>query len=112
MPDPLARAARVRSWDGHTAVVEHDGACILILRRTHYPGWVSSVDGGTEQPVLKVDGGLQGVPLAGVGTSRVALRYRPTGLRSAARVTLAALAAAVLVLGATGLRAIVVSKPS
>jgi hypothetical protein len=102
LPDPLATAARVRSWDGRTAIVEHDGACILILRRTHYPGWVYSVDGGPEQPVLKVDGGLQGVPLAGAGTRRVETGYRPTGLARAVTITTAALAAVVLVLTAQG----------
>ena len=94
--------ASVESWNGQTAIVEHDGSCILILRRTYYPGWLSRVDDGPEQPVLKVNGGLQGVRLAGSGTSRVALRYRPTGLTRAAIVTLTALTAAVLILGATG----------
>ena len=59
--------ARVQSWDGRTAIVEHDGSCILILRRTYYPGWSYRVDGGPEQPVLKVNGGLHGVPLTGPG---------------------------------------------
>jgi len=80
LPDPTAQVAHVQSWDGQTAVVEHDGSCILVLRRTHYPGWVYQVDGGHEQPVLKVNDGLQGVRLLGSGTSRVLVRYRPTGL--------------------------------
>jgi hypothetical protein len=99
---PTARMARLRSWDGRTAVAEHDGACILILRKTHYPGWVYRVDGGPEQPVLPVDGGLQGIPLDGAGTRRVEVRYRPTGLMPAATVTLAALAVALLVLLGAG----------
>ena len=41
-----ARSANVKSWDGNTAIVEHDGPCILILRRAFYPGWVCQVDGG------------------------------------------------------------------
>jgi len=103
-PGPSARVASVQSWNGRTAIVEHDGSCILILRRIDYPGWVCRVNDGPEQPVLKVNGGLQGVRLVGSGTSRVALRYRPTGLTSAVSVSLAALTAAVLVLGAAGLR--------
>lgn len=71
LPDDFARTASVRSWNGQTAVVEHDGACVLILQRTYYPGWVSLVNGGPEQPVLKVDGGLQGILLTGSGTSHV-----------------------------------------
>jgi hypothetical protein len=99
-------AASVRSWDGKTAIVDHEGPCILILRRTHYPGWFYRVNGGPEQPVLKVDGGIQGVPIAGSGTTRVETHYRPTGLARAAMVTLGALAAAMLVLGAAGWRAL------
>ena len=90
LPEPIARAARVRSWDGRTATVEHDGSCILILRRTYYPGWFYRVDGGPAQPVLQVNGGLQAIPLPGAGTQRVELQYRPTGLARAATVTLVA----------------------
>ena len=106
LPAPSASSAAVQSWDGRTAVVEHDGSCILILRRTYYPGWICRVDDGPDQPVLKVNGGLQGVRLVGSGTSRVSVRYRPTGLPQAARVSLAALAAAVLVLGTAGWKAV------
>jgi hypothetical protein len=105
-PGTGARAARLRSWDGRAATVEHDGSCILILRRTYYPGWVRRVDGGPEQPVLKVDGGLQGVQLAGSGTSHVVVRYQPTGLARAVTVTLAAVAAAVLILSLAGWKAL------
>ncbi len=103
LPDPPARTAVVRSWDGRTAVVEHDGSCVLILRRVSYPGWVYRIDDGPEHPVLKVDGGLQGIPLIGSGIGRVRTVYRPTGLRRASIVSLAAMAAAVLVLGGTGI---------
>jgi hypothetical protein len=106
LPEPAARAARVLSWDGRTATVEHDGSCVLILRRTYYPGWSYRVDDGPAQPVLRVDGGLQSVLLPGAGSRHVELRYRPTGLARAATVTLTALAAAVLVLAAAGWRAL------
>ncbi len=102
LPGKSATAASVLEWDGRLAVVEHDGSCILILRRTFYPGWTYRVDGGPAQPVLKVDGGLQGVLLAGAGTSRVTLHYRPTGLLPATVVSLAAVAAVALVIGAAG----------
>jgi hypothetical protein len=103
LPGPPAVAAAVRSWDGRTAVVDHDGSCILILRRVHYPGWTYRIDGSPPRPVLKVDGGLQGVPLTGSGTSRVVTTYRPTGLRAAAIVSLASTAGALGVLIAAGL---------
>jgi hypothetical protein len=106
LPEPAASAAGVQSWDGQTAVVDHEGSCILILRRTYYPGWTCRVDDGPDQPVLKVNGGLQGVRLVGSGTSRVTTRYTPTGLTQAARVSLAALALAALVLGAAGWKAL------
>ncbi len=95
-------ASRVISWDGRTAIVEHDGSCILILRRTHYPGWTYRVGDGPERPVLKVSGGLQGVWLTGSGTSRVETRYRPTGLTRAASVSISASAAALVFLAAAG----------
>jgi hypothetical protein len=95
-------ASHVTNWDGRTAVVEHDGSCVLILRRTHYPGWTYRVDGGPEQPVLKVSGGLQGAWLAGSGTSRVETRYRPTGLTRTASVSFSSLVAALLVLAVAG----------
>jgi hypothetical protein len=104
LPGPLATSAHVRSWDGRIAVVEHDGSCVLILRRTYYPGWSYRIDGGPERPVLKVDGGLHGIPLTGSRPTRVEVRYRPTGLARAATIALAALGAALLVLSAAGWR--------
>jgi hypothetical protein len=99
-PDPVATSARVVSWDGRTGVVEHDGSCLLIVRKTHYPGWYYRVNDGPFRPVLKVDGGLLGVLLVGKGKSEVALRYRPTGLAQSATVSLACLASALVVLAA------------
>ena len=98
LPGPAAESPRVESWDGQTAIVEHDGSCVLIVRRTHYPGWSYRLNSGPEQPVLKVDGGLQGAAVPGSGKSRVVFSYHPTGLLSAARISLSAVAAASLVL--------------
>jgi hypothetical protein len=104
--DPVARVVKVESWDGQTAVVSHDGSCILILRRTHYPGWTYQVNDGPEQPVLRVDGGLQGVRLTGAGPSRVVVRYQPTNLVRGKIVSLAATTLAVLVVLTMGLKAL------
>ena len=98
LPEPTMRHGRVLDWDGRTAVVEHDGSCILVMRRTYYPGWFYQIDDAPERPMLKVNAGLHGVALAGPGTSRVSVRYRPTGLTQAAIISLTAAAAALIVI--------------
>lgn len=74
---PEARQARLISWDGTTATIEHDGPCDLVLARTFDPGWLARVGDGPERPVLPVDGGFQAIRLDGSGVHRVSLRYRP-----------------------------------
>ena len=106
LPEPVARVARVKSYDGQTAVVEHDGSCLLVLRRTYYPGWRYQVDRGPLRPVVKINGGLQGVPLIGSGTSRVLVNYQPPGFNRAATITMISLSTAICVLTLAGLRAI------
>jgi hypothetical protein len=76
---PEARSARLASWDGATASVEHDGPCDLIVARSFDPGWTARINGGPEVRVLRVDGGYQAVRLTGSGSDNVALRYRPPG---------------------------------
>jgi hypothetical protein len=87
---PVARMARVKSWNGSVAIVEHDGPCDLVLSRTYYPGWVARIDDGLEQPVLMADVGFQAVRIDGAGTHRVELRYHPTRLPLLAGVSVAA----------------------
>lgn len=96
LPEPRARGARVVSWDGATAEVEHDGSCDLVVNRTYYPGWFASIDGGAKRPVARAEIGIQAVRLTGKDTSRVTFHYRPTGMARAVRVSLAAIALAVL----------------
>jgi hypothetical protein len=92
-----ASAAKVRNWDGRRGVVDHDGSCYLILRRTFYNGWFYRINNGLEQPVLKVNGGLQGIPLIGSGPSEVTLLYHPTGLNAALSISLGSLASSLCV---------------
>ncbi len=108
---PPARKSAVLSWNGRSGEVAHDGSCILVVRRTFYPGWTYQVDDGPRRPVLKVDGGLQGVPLEGSGTSWVATFYEPTGFRQARRVSLLALAAVVILFGWLQWRILLKSAP-
>ena len=93
---PRASSARVRSWDGREAVVDHDGACDLVIRRTFYPGWTYRVDDALPENVRKADGGLQAARLEGSGTTRVVFSYRPSSLTPtlalSALATLAAIA--------------------
>jgi hypothetical protein len=49
-----------QSARGQTAIVEQDGACILIVRRPVYPGWVYRINQGLEQPVIKERGNVGG----------------------------------------------------
>ncbi len=93
-----AQTAQVKAWDDRTVVVEHDGTCYLVVRRTYYPGWFYQINDGPERPVLKVNGGLQCVPLTGARTSRVTFGYRPPSLRLGAAVSLGSAAAALVVL--------------
>jgi hypothetical protein len=93
---PWARSAHVERGDGHGALVEHDGTCDLVVARTYYPGWTSQVGTGPEQPVHRVDGGLQAVRLEGPGPSHVRFRYRPTALSVATASSSASVVVALL----------------
>src|SRR5439155_11568739 len=64
---PRATVARIVSWDGVKGEVDHDGACDLVIRRTYAPGWIARIDDSPPTPVLRVDGGLQGVRMNGGG---------------------------------------------
>ncbi len=93
-----ARSARVVAWDGLHGEIEHDGVCDVVIRRTYAPGWVARVDGGAEIPVLRVDGGLQGVRLSGAGRTRIELRYRPPHWPLVVAISLLSLGMVVLIL--------------
>ncbi|HWE39437.1 MAG TPA: hypothetical protein VG406_22995 [Isosphaeraceae bacterium] len=101
---PRAQRARVTSFDGRSARVDHDGSCILVIRRTFDPGWLARVNSGAEHPVLPADGGLQAIPLAGPGPTLVTLRYRPRLLRPALLTSALATSLALLVLTSSARR--------
>jgi hypothetical protein len=95
---PEARSARLVSWDGATAVIEHDGPCDLIVARSFDPGWKARINGGPEERVLRVDWGYIGVRLMDSGTDRVSLRYRPEAWPRWVSISSVAAAAIVLVI--------------
>jgi hypothetical protein len=102
VPDrPDARFARLVSWDGTVATVEHDGACDLVLARSYYPGWRSRIDGGPEETLLSADGGFQAIRIPGSGTHRVSFRYLPTGIVLLASISILSTSLALGVLAAT-----------
>ncbi len=88
---PDTRGARLTSWDGTVATVEHDGPCDLVLARTYDPGWRARIDNGPERPVLRADVGFQAVRLEGSGTHRVRLLYRTPRAALWWSITLAAM---------------------
>jgi hypothetical protein len=91
VPDRLdAHFARLVSWDGSVATVEHDGPCDLVIARTFDPGWRARIDDRPERPVVPVDGGLHAVRLDGEGVHRVSLRYQPPRLTLWTAITLLA----------------------
>ncbi len=99
-----ATAARVTAFDGRSATVEHDGGCVLILRRTAYPGWSARINGALDAvPLAPVNGGLQALVLKGRGPSRIDLIYRPTALSLWATITTLALIGALATLVASRL---------
>ena len=89
----VATTAKIISWDGRTAVVEHDGTCDLVINRTYYPGWFAAINEGPERPVARAEIGIQAVRIEGPGPSRVTFAYKPSGLLAATLTSLAALAA-------------------
>ena len=113
---PDATRAEIASWDGSTAVLEHDGPCHVLVNRTVYPGWTYRVDDGPPTPVLRgslstIDGGgawadqdgVQAAFVPGAGTHRVTFSYRPTNLTTFAALSIGGLALALGVVAWSGL---------
>lgn len=96
---PDARFGRLISWDGAHAVVEHDGACYLVVSRTFDPGWTARIDGAPPRAVEPVDGGLIGVRLEGSGRREVLLAYEAPGSVWGRRISIVAAALIALLLG-------------
>src|SRR5262249_24620882 len=84
--------------------------CDLVLRRACYPGWTACLDGARPARIVPADGGLQSIRLEGSGVTRVELCYRPTFLRPAGCVSIAAVAPAAGILLTSAVRRIAASQ--
>ncbi len=98
----LGRAAQARS---STTVP----ATSSSLARSTRAG--SRIDDGPERSVLRADGGFQAVRLAGSGSNRVSLHYRPPGLGLGAGISAGAILAIVATLAVALWRRRRVNRP-
>ncbi len=83
--------------DGVVVDVDGDGPGILVVADALYPGWTATVD-GADTPILLVDRGLRGIPVAG-GSHRVALAWTDPAARMGIWASATAFAAWILALG-------------
>lgn len=75
---------------------------VVVLSQAYAPGWVATV-GGRSEPVVRVDGLVQGVPVP-AGTHRVELTYHAPGLPAGFALTLATALALLAAVVAAALR--------
>ncbi len=98
--DPLGPGAaeRVRitnyEQDRMKLTADSAGRGLLVLSETYFPGWKATVNGRPAR-ILKVDGGLRGIPVSG-GANTVELRYSPLYMTLGFPITCLALLFAVL----------------
>jgi hypothetical protein len=69
--------ARITNYEQNRIRLKVDsaGRGLLVMSENYYPGWKATVNGRATR-ILKVDGGLRGIPVSG-GSSTVELRYSP-----------------------------------
>jgi hypothetical protein len=102
MPEPVAAglegAARVTRYEDTYVEIETEasGRRVLVLSDLDYPGWKVSVD-GVPARILRADRGLRAVALP-AGRHRVVFEFEPLSVRIGAWLSLAALAAIVVLL--------------
>lgn len=79
----------VRTQNRIRLKVDSAGRGLLVMSENYYPGWKATVNGRATR-ILKVDGGLRGIPVSG-GSSTVELRYSPLYMTLGLPVTCLAL---------------------
>jgi hypothetical protein len=101
-PGPGGDAVLIEDLPGRLAVeVAAPGRQLLVVAESHDPGWQASIDGAAS-PVLRVNGDFLGC-LVGPGRHNVVFRFAPRCVAWGRALSLAGLAATLL-LGAAGLR--------
>lgn len=102
IPAPLELRAAVTAYGAGRAELALDApapkGAALVVSENYYPGWTATVDGAAV-PVERGDLSLIVVPLP-EGARRIALAFDSAPFHTGKRITLVALALAVLVLGA------------
>ena len=78
--------------------VTTSGPALLVVSENWFPGWVAEVDGETAE-VRRANLTLQAVEIPSAGDHAVTLRYTAPTVRSALRLSIAALVITVLLLG-------------
>jgi hypothetical protein len=95
--DPI-RGVRVEKVGLHQIILslESGKAGTLVRTDTHYPGWTAVASGGTLLPSEKTNG-LWTAIFIPAQTERILLSYRPTGIKAACGLAIAALLGCVVV---------------
>ena len=75
---------------------------LVVLADTDYPGWRLMVDGRAAE-ILRTNGAMRGA-LVGAGEHRLVYRYDPASPKVGAGLTVAGIAALVLLLAAPAIR--------
>jgi hypothetical protein len=81
---------------GSEVHVEADGAGLLVLSETYYPGWRAQID-GRDVPILRANGVMRAVAV-GAGSHEVSFRYDPDSFRLGAGLSAGSLVMALVAL--------------
>jgi hypothetical protein len=97
--EPSEAVRVIRDDPGRVELVAHlTTPGLVVLADTYYPGWRLTVDGRAAE-ILQTNGSMRGA-LVGAGEHRLVYRYDPDSLKVGAGLTVAGLAALVLLLTA------------
>ncbi len=97
-PDPVEVVRVIRDDPGRVELAARlKTPGLVVLSDTYYPGWHLTVDGRAAE-ILRTNGAMRGA-LVGSGEHRLVYRYDPASLKVGAGLSVAGIAALVLLLG-------------